>query len=88
MPRKHQRQATLPRGHNTKGEAVSVVTDVKGGVRKASDKEEALDCRRAEVVSFRQLVAGVPGFLKTELGKHKSNIKGNLSPRMSKKMVL
>ena len=69
MPREHQRPETLPTGCKTRGEAVSVVADVKGGVRKASDREKALDFRRADLGSFRQLVDGVLSFTMTEVAK-------------------
>lgn len=35
-----------------------MVADVKGGMRKASDREKALDFREADLSSFRQLEMG------------------------------
>lgn len=43
---------------------------MKGGVRKTSDREEkALDCRRPDLGSFRQLVGGILSFTTTEIAK-------------------
>jgi len=46
-----------------------VVADVKGDVRKASDREKALDFWRPDLGSFRQLVDGVLSFTVTEVVK-------------------
>lgn len=69
MLREHQRPETLPTRHRTRGEALSIVADVKGSVRKAHGREKALDFRRTDLGSFRRLVAGVVSFTMTEVAK-------------------
>lgn len=66
MPREHQGPETLPREHKTKGEAVSVVSGVKVGVRKANYGVKALGFRRTD---FRRLVNGLLSFTVTEEAK-------------------